>query len=110
MKLNGMAEAFKDQFEQPDIIDLSFEDRFALLVDRQWIWKEDRRMRPLLRLSRLRCVPPSNPSFSQIKSTLVNKVSISLSINEIKDADGTVIRFMVARQSHECNVLTACTF
>jgi len=54
MKLNGMAEAFKDQLEQPDMIDLSFEDRFALLVDRQWIWKEDRRMRRLLSNAKLK--------------------------------------------------------
>jgi DNA replication protein DnaC len=54
MKLNGMAEAFRDQLEQPDMIDLSFEDRFALLVDRQWIWKEDRRMRRLLSNAKLK--------------------------------------------------------
>jgi DNA replication protein DnaC len=54
MKLNGMAEAFKDQLQQPDMIDLSFEDRFALLVDRQWIWKEDRQMRRLLSNAKLK--------------------------------------------------------
>ena len=37
MKLNGMANAFKDQLQLPDMADLPFEDRFALLVDRQWI-------------------------------------------------------------------------
>ena len=44
MKLNGMADAFKEQLAQPDLNDLSFEERFALLVDRHWIWKENRRM------------------------------------------------------------------
>jgi hypothetical protein len=39
MKLNGMAEAFKEQLELPDMIELSFGDRFALLVDRQWVWR-----------------------------------------------------------------------
>jgi DNA replication protein DnaC len=48
MKLNGMAEAFKEQLQQPDLSDLSFEERFSLLVDRQWTWKEDRRMKRLL--------------------------------------------------------------
>jgi len=54
MKLNGMAEAFKEQLELPDIVDLSFEDRFALLVDRQWVFKEDRRMRRLLTNAKLK--------------------------------------------------------
>jgi len=54
MKLNGMADAFKEQLEQPDIHELSFEERFGLLVDRHWIWKEDRRMKRLLRNAKLK--------------------------------------------------------
>jgi DNA replication protein DnaC len=42
MKLNGMAEAFQQQLEDADISNLSFEERFGLLVDQQWIWKENR--------------------------------------------------------------------
>jgi len=54
MKLNGIADAFKEQLEQPDIHQLSFEERFGLLVDRQWIWKEDRRMKRLLGNAKLK--------------------------------------------------------
>ena len=54
MKLNGMADAFKDQLQQPTINDLPFEDRFALLVDLQWTWKEDRRMKRLLSNAKLK--------------------------------------------------------
>jgi hypothetical protein len=39
MKLFGMAEAIRRQLEQPDIGQLSFEERFALLVDQQWDWR-----------------------------------------------------------------------
>jgi hypothetical protein len=35
LRLNAMAEAFQGQFDQPDLTALSFEERFALLVDRQ---------------------------------------------------------------------------
>jgi hypothetical protein len=35
LKLDGMAEALKDQMQQPNIHDLTFEERFALLVDHQ---------------------------------------------------------------------------
>ena len=54
MKLNGMADAFKEQLAQPDLNDLSFEERFALLVDRHWTWKENRRMNRLLKNARLK--------------------------------------------------------
>lgn len=54
MKLTGMADAFKEQLQQPDINGLSFEERFALLVDRHWSWKEDRRMNRLLNSAKLK--------------------------------------------------------
>ena len=54
MNLNGMAGAFKEHLEQPNMNELTFEERFALLVDRQWTWKEDRRMKRLLSNARLK--------------------------------------------------------
>jgi len=54
MKLNGMAEAFKEQILQPDLAQMSFEERFALVVERHWTWKEDRRMKRLLSLAKLK--------------------------------------------------------
>jgi DNA replication protein DnaC len=54
MKLTAMAEALSDQIAQPDLTDLSFEDRLAMLVDRQWTFKEDRRMTRLLRAAKLK--------------------------------------------------------
>ena len=47
MKLSGMADAFKEQLQQSSLGNLSFEDRFGLLVDRQWTWKEDPKMKRL---------------------------------------------------------------
>ena len=54
MRLTGMAEGFAEQLQQPDVGELSFEERFGLLVDRQWIWREDRRMKRLLKNAKLR--------------------------------------------------------
>ena len=54
MKLNGMADAFKEQMMQPDMNELSFEERFAFLVDQHWTWKDDRRMKTLLRNAKLK--------------------------------------------------------
>jgi len=40
LRLEGMAQALEEQRHQNDIVPLSFEDRLALLVERQWLWKE----------------------------------------------------------------------
>ena len=54
MKLNGMADAFKDQLQQPNMAELSFEERFGLLVACQWTWKENSRMKRLLSNAKLK--------------------------------------------------------
>jgi DNA replication protein DnaC len=54
LKLIGMAEAFKDHLSQPDIDRLSFEERFGIIVDRQWTWKEDFRMQRYLKQAKLK--------------------------------------------------------
>ena len=42
MRLGGMVQALEEQRRQKDIVGLDFEDRLALLVERQWLWKENR--------------------------------------------------------------------
>ena len=42
MRLEGMANALEEQRRQSDITELDFEERLGLLVERQWIWKENR--------------------------------------------------------------------
>ena len=37
LRLEGMAQALEEQRHQKDISSLDFEDRLALLVERQWI-------------------------------------------------------------------------
>jgi DNA replication protein DnaC len=54
MKLRGMAEAFRAQLETIDTGQLSFEERFAMLVDQQWLWKENRALARRLRAARLK--------------------------------------------------------
>src|SRR5208283_6218977 len=53
LRLHGMAEAFRAQSEQTGIAELSFEERFALLVDRQWNWRQNRALERRLREARL---------------------------------------------------------
>lgn len=54
MRLNGMADAFKEQMMQPDMNELSFEERFGFLVDRHWTFRESRRLKTLLGNARLK--------------------------------------------------------
>jgi DNA replication protein DnaC len=54
MKLHGMAEAFRAQLESTDMSQLAFEERFGMLVDQQWLWKENRALSHRLRSARLK--------------------------------------------------------
>jgi DNA replication protein DnaC len=54
MKLHGMADAFRAQLENTDSHSRTFEERFALLVDQQWLWKENRALARRLRSARLK--------------------------------------------------------
>lgn len=54
LKLTGMASAFAQQLEQPGTHDLSFDERFSLLVDREATYRENRRLTRLLQLARLK--------------------------------------------------------
>jgi len=54
MKLYGMADAFRAQLETTESHQLSFEERFALLVDHQWLWRENRALARRLRAAKLK--------------------------------------------------------
>jgi len=57
LRLTGMAEAFQAQIESPgQYQELSFEERFGMLVDQEWSWREDRRVRRQLKEAKLRLV------------------------------------------------------
>lgn len=54
MKLNGMVEALEEQRRTAEKASWSFEDRLAMLVERQWLWKENRAMTTRLKFAKLR--------------------------------------------------------
>jgi len=53
MRMRGMADAFTLQQEDPQTTQLSFEERFGMLVDRQWSWRQNRVLERRLREARL---------------------------------------------------------
>src|SRR5215475_12306804 len=53
MRMRGMADAFTQQQEDPGNTQLGFEERFAMLVDRQWNWRQNRALERRVRVGRL---------------------------------------------------------
>ncbi|WBA82349.1 IS21-like element helper ATPase IstB [Endozoicomonas sp. GU-1] len=54
LKLSGMYEALNEQLNSPDIEQMSFEERFGLMVDREITFRDDRRLKTRLKNARLR--------------------------------------------------------
>ena len=54
MRLSAMAQAFLEQTANPNMAQLSFEERFGLIVDQQMTEMEDRRMQSRLKSAKLR--------------------------------------------------------
>jgi len=54
LKLTGMRAAFEDQLAQPAAQELSFDERLALLLDREILARDNRRLSRLLKAARLR--------------------------------------------------------
>ena len=54
MKFTGMARAFAEQLDTADIAELDFDERFALLVEREWTERRSRQLTNRLRRARLR--------------------------------------------------------
>lgn len=49
MRLSAMAKAFTEQLSDSNITGLSFEDRFGLLVDREWISRKNNHLKKLIK-------------------------------------------------------------
>lgn len=54
LRLEGMIAALEEQRAQPDIGRLDFEERLALLVERQWLWRENRALATRLHAAQLK--------------------------------------------------------
>ena len=81
MKLNGMADGYEEQRQQPQIADLSFDERFGTLVDRQWRWREERALKTRLRNAKFKleaCIEDVNYCTSRgLKRAQIDQLSSS---------------------------------
>ena len=63
LRLTGMAQALTEQADLPEMATLAFDERFALLVEREKLSRDDRRLTRLLQVARFRhaaCVEDVN--------------------------------------------------
>lgn len=54
MRLSVMASEYRRQLEIPNISELSFEERLAMIVDAEWLSRENNRTEKLLTAAKLR--------------------------------------------------------
>ena len=54
LRLHGMVQALEEQRRQTGITELDFEERLGLLVERQWLWKENRTLTARLKNAQLK--------------------------------------------------------
>jgi len=54
MKLTGMADAYAEQGHHVAMGELSFDERFGMLVDRQWTYREDHALQTRLRAAQFK--------------------------------------------------------
>jgi DNA replication protein DnaC len=54
LRLDAFATAWQMQQTQPDVIRLSFDERFAMLVDAEWLYRENKRLDRCLKEAKLR--------------------------------------------------------
>jgi DNA replication protein DnaC len=60
LRLSGMATALEEQLQNAAAAELGFEERLALLVEREVTWRDNRRLQRLLQEARLR-IPGAAP-------------------------------------------------
>ena len=53
LKLNGLLAAWQEQHSQPTYQDLSFDERFALLVEHEYLRRQNQRLQRRLKQARL---------------------------------------------------------
>lgn len=54
LKWHGLARALEEQLQHPEVASLSFEERLGMLVDAQWLWRENRALASRLRQAQLK--------------------------------------------------------
>lgn len=87
LKLQGILEAFLEQEKDPDTNALDFNERFSMLVDAEWILRQNKRLARNLREAKLRytnaCIEDIEASSARgLERALIKKLATCLFIIE----------------------------
>lgn len=92
LKLDGVAAALEEQLTQPAMATLSFEERLALLIDREVHWRSDRRQARLLKQARLKYPQAAIEDLdTRAARTIDRRAVMSLALGEWVSAGQSVL-------------------
>lgn len=94
MRLNGMMQGWREQQANADAGQLSFDERFALLVDAEELYRENRRLTRYLREAKLKishaCIEDVDyPAARQLDRTVIRQLATCRWVTEKQNATVT---------------------
>ena len=86
MKLSGMCFAFEEQLSQPNTYeDLSFEERVAMLIDREQLYRQNSRLQRLIKQAKFKVAAvPEDIDYQHPRGLFKDKVATLLTGGWIK--------------------------
>jgi hypothetical protein len=91
--MHGMAQGFEQQLANPDSAELGFEERFGMLVEAQWFWRENQAIKSKLRKATLK-MPASIEDINyrharQLERSMIRSLSAAIgSVSAITSQSG----------------------
>jgi DNA replication protein DnaC len=111
MRLDTVAAAWLEQQRRPEIAKLSFDERFAMLVDAEWLYRENRRLTRCLKEAKLRlsqaCVEDIDyPTKRELDRAVVRQLATCGWVREhqnvvITGATGTGKTYLACALAHQ---------
>lgn len=111
MRMDGMLQAWEEQQRQPDIGDLSFDERLGLLVDAEFLHRENKRLIRALREAKLRlgqaCIEDIDfPAKRRLNKSVVRQLASCRWVTEsqqvlITGATGTGKTYLACALTHQ---------
>jgi DNA replication protein DnaC len=111
MRLDALCTAWLEQQGKPELAGLGFDERFAMLVDAEWLYRENRRLRRALKEAKLRlgqaCVEDIDyPAKRELDRAVIRQLASCRWIDEhqnvvVTGATGTGKTYLACALAHQ---------